>query len=279
MYKPKPKKSLGQHFFREPELLDYYVSEMGLVQEDVVLEVGPGEGILTALLLNRVHQVVAVEIDGRMIPALRQRWPNPQHFNLIHADIMRYPLDELLAGEDVAHRKVVANIPYYLTSALILKLLNEDQLKQTDVTPATPLFADIFLMVQWEVAERLVAKPGQKSYGMFSLTVQYAAELVSVEWIDRECFFPVPKVDSALVHLRPRVQPPVDLTNPHFFWLLVRSIFQYRRKTLRNVLRQMGYPEPLLNQWATELDLTIRGEQLALAELAVLANHLQANQE
>ena len=155
-----------------------------------------------------------------------------------------------------------------------MKLLNEPDYKKNDVSEKTRICSDIFIMVQAEVAKRIVATPETKDYGKLTVSVQYAAEVELIEWIDRKYFHPIPKVDSAIIRIKPRVSPPREVDSMKQFWSLINGIFQSRRKTLKNSLKQMDLAKPLLSYLDDNFDLSIRGESMSIEELAFLSNEL-----
>lgn len=273
-YIPRAKRKYSQNFFTDSETLSLCVDMMKLKSEDHVLEIGPGTGVLTQLLIERVKHLTAIEIDRELLELLQLELAHDDRIELIGGNFMRWPLEPWCERAPLAKRKLVANIPYHLTSEILMKVLNEKGLRQVGVHPDLPYFSDIFMMVQNEVAQKVVALPGSKDYGVFNITINLAAEAQVLAILPKEYFSPRPKVDSALIHLRPRQMPVVSITDHALFWQLVTRIFQLRRKTLRNVLRSLNLPteawENLENKW----DLQLRGETLNLNELAQLAQML-----
>lgn len=276
-YLPRAKRKYSQNFFADAEALERCVEMMKLQPEDHVLEIGPGTGMLTQLLIERVCQVTAVEIDRELLELLRLEFAYAQGLQLIEADFMRWPLEDWCQGIPLERRKLVANIPYHLTSEILQRVLNLAQMRQFGIGPELPLFSDIFLMVQNEVAQKWVALPGSKDYGIQNIAVNLATEAEVMVVIPREFFWPRPKIDSAIVHLRPRQSSPVEIEHPEIFWKLVTRIFQLRRKNLRNVLRSLDLPDSVFSQVEKHWDLRQRGETLGLAELARLAAMLSPN--
>jgi 16S rRNA (adenine1518-N6/adenine1519-N6)-dimethyltransferase len=273
-YTPRAKRKYSQNFFTDADTLALCVDMMKLRPEDHVLEIGPGTGILTQLLIERVNRITAVEIDRDLLELLQLELGYANGLELIGADFMRWDLVSWCASVPLAQRKLVANIPYHLTSRILEKVLNQERLRHENVHPDLPLFTDIFLMVQNEVAQKLVALPGSKDYGVLNITVNLAAEAEVLAIIPRAFFQPRPKVDSAILHLRPRREPLVPIAHPETFWRLVTRIFQLRRKTLRNVLRALDLPAETLARAEAGWDLQLRGETLSIRELARLAELL-----
>ena len=267
----RAKKRWSQNFFQDAELLQLTLAPLELSDKDYVLEIGPGPGVLTEILLEQVAHVTAVEIDPYLYRLLSEKYANHPRLTLIHQDVMRFDFEHLFPGVPLEHRKLIANIPYHLTSPIVMKALNEKVFKQ-GIDAETPFFSDICLMVQKEVAERLAAVPGVKAFGALTISAQYAAEVEILAQLPRHLFKPAPKVDSALVRFQPRTAPPVSPLHLSFFWRLVRQIYQMRRKTLRNALRAMGFDNTFLE--AQDYNFGIRGETLDLTALAELSNLL-----
>lgn len=271
---PRPKKRWGQNFFTDSERLAQALEPLALSAEDVALEIGPGRGILTELLLERVASVLAFEIDPELVLLLRERFGHDQRLEVRQQDFMHYDPAAFRPEVPLARRKLLANIPYHLTSPILLKILNEPALRQ-GITPRTPFFSDICLMVQSEVADKLLATPGSKAYNVLSVTVAYAAEVERLAELPRRLFDPPPKVDSTLIRLRPRTVAPVEIQQMSVFWALLARCYQLRRKNLRNVLKSLGVEAEAS---FGGVDLARRGETLSLAELAGLANAIAGNQ-
>ncbi len=275
---PKAKKHFGQNFFQDAELLSDALAPMNLTAGDAVLEIGPGRGILTELLLKAGCDVLALEIDPELYALLKTQFQNETRLDLRQLDFMHYDLKDFWPDKPLQQRKLIANIPYHLTSPILLKVLNEAAFRQ-GIDDQTPYFSDICLMVQAEVADKLMAEPGTKAYNALTLTINYAAEIEYLAYLPRELFDPAPKVDSALIRLKPRTSPGVELTEPSKFWQLLERSYQMRRKTLRNVCKALGQSSEQSDQLQaqTGIDLSRRGETLTLEEFAMLANGLAAN--
>jgi 16S rRNA (adenine1518-N6/adenine1519-N6)-dimethyltransferase len=216
----RAKKSLGQHFLQDYGIIHRIIKEAAISPEDTVIEIGPGEGCLTFPLALAARRVIAIELDASLVGPLRERGIGYPALEVICADALTYPL-ETIAGPF----KVVANIPYYITTPLLFHLLEyRDRI------------ASMILMVQREVAERMAAFPGGKDYGLLSVTTQFHVRTEICFPVPREAFFPVPEVESAVVRLVPHASPPVSLRDEAFFFQLVRTAFSHRRKTLPNAL-------------------------------------------
>jgi 16S rRNA (adenine1518-N6/adenine1519-N6)-dimethyltransferase len=251
-----PKKSLGQNFLRDENVARNIVESLELHSDDVVVEIGPGQGALTKHLSSRVKGVLAVEIDERAIEVLRETLGDS--VKLIHADVRKVSLASL-AREYQAPVRVVGNIPYNITSEILFWLFDSSQ----SVRDAT-------LMVQLEVARRFVAQPGTKEYGILSVFSQFYSTPEYLFKVSRNSFYPRPNVDSAVVRFRLRSQLPA--CNRGLFKAVVRGTFGKRRKTLRNGLRYMGFSDGQLE--AVSFDLTRRPEDLTLEDFLELTNEL-----
>jgi 16S rRNA (adenine1518-N6/adenine1519-N6)-dimethyltransferase len=274
----RAKKRFGQNFLHDRRILTAIADSPELTSDDWVLEIGPGTGDLTAELLQRAGRVTAIEIDRDLVPKLQARFQADTHFELIEGDVMKQDLPTLVRERQPDGRRLaVANIPYYITTPIVMALLDERRLKREGIQ-GRPLFDSITVMVQKEVADRMAATPGTKDYGALSVICQYAAEVRKVMNVPRGAFKPAPKVESAVVELRPRLQEPLALADRALFWRVVHSIFTSRRKQLRNSLAQAGVPAETLNRLAERRDLMVRGETLDLQGLADVIADLVAVQ-
>lgn len=216
------KKRLGQHLLVDKKVLSRIVASAKLSKDDFVVEVGPGRGVLTRELCRSAGHVAAVEADAAMIEVLQQRLASVTNLNIIHGDILKVPF-EIMIGEDVAGYKVVANLPYYITSPTIKRFLEADK--------KPSLMA---LMIQKEVAESIVAAPGDMN--ILSVAVQLYAEPRIVSLVPPSSFVPPPRVHSAIIHLKIRERPAVDIPDEELFFKIVRAGFSSRRKQLHNSL-------------------------------------------
>ena len=259
----RPKKSLGQNFLADPVYLRKIAEAADLSRDDLVLEIGPGTGNLTEQLLARAGRVVAVELDRRMVEHLRQRFAGDDHLTLVQGDILAADLPELLhpwLGQFAAF-KVAANLPYYLTSAILRMLLE---------SPSRPSLAA--LTVQWEVAQRICAKPGDMS--LLAVAVQWYSVPHIITRIPAGAFVPAPKVDSAVLRLEMRPEPVAPIPSEEALFRVARAGFGQRRKQLRNSLSaglrlQPPQAESILR--GAGVDPTRRAETLSLDEWAALA--------
>lgn len=265
------RKKYGQNFLIDSNILESIVFESKITKDDVVLEIGPGMGSLTAYLLNSAKKVIAVEIDKMLIPILEETLAGAENLVLINDDILKIDLKELIKKEADGKRiKVVANLPYYITTPVIIALLK----RQADIESMT-------VMVQKEVAERAKAAPGSKDYGSLSLLIQYYADPKIMLEVSRNCFIPRPDVDSAVLKLdiyRPD-ERPVKTDDPEKMFALIRAAFGQRRKTLANAVSnssELKAAKKDITAALTEMGLSedIRGQALTLSEFARLTELL-----
>jgi len=213
-YGIRPSKRAGQHHVIDPSLLERIVGYAGISKKDEVLEIGAGIGNLTRLLAERARKVIAVERDGRFVKILRERLRSYPNAKIVHDDVLQLKLPKF--------DKVVANLPYGISSDVTFMLLDHD-------------FELAVLMYQWEFAERLIASPGSNDYGRLTVNVYYRADVEMLEKVLPSAFLPKPKVFSAVVRLRPR-EPPFKVTDEKIFFDVVRALFQHRRQKVRNAL-------------------------------------------
>ena len=264
------KQGLGQNFLYDEDLLAALVDLAGVTGEDDVLEIGPGAGTMTKLLCQRAHHVLSVELDERLIPLLTAYMEAYDNFTLVQGDVMRLNLPEITAGLRRPF-SVVANIPYYITTPLITLLL-----------PAGLPLRQISLMVQKEVADKVLSGPGQEGWGMLALRCQYLCEPHLAMDVPAACFTPPPKVDSAFLVMPLRDKPPVEVRSEADFFRVAQAGFALRRKTMLNGLcaafhLERGDALSLIS--AAGLDERVRGEKLTMAELARLSDAYTAYRE
>ena len=267
------KKSLGQNFLVDVNILKNIIKHAGIDDSSGVIEVGPGIGALTEQLAIHAEKVVAYEIDQRLLPILANTLEDYQNIEVIHQDILEANISEAIQ----AHFKpgqavhIVANLPYYITTPILMKLLS-DKLPISSLT----------IMIQKEVAERMASKPNSKSYGSLSIAVQYYTYAKVVMDVPKSVFMPQPNVDSSVLKLVIREAPPVDVIDEEYFFAIVRACFMHRRKTLRNNLVSYfkdDIPKTRITEILEQADIdgTRRGESLDMGEFAQLANVLYKN--
>ncbi len=247
---------LSQHFLYDPSILERIVSVAGISPEDTVVEIGPGPGRLTRVLLEKAGRVVAIEIDRSLYERLVEELGGAPGLELVRADVLDYDFGSL------GPFKVVANIPYHITTPIIFKLLEyRRQLRSMTLT------------VQKEVAERITSEPGSKNYGVLSIAVQYHASAKLKFIIPRGAFRPAPKVDSACIHMEVHAAPPVSVRDEEFFMRVVKTAFSQRRKTLHNSLKKL-VPEIDKVLEVAGVEPGARPETLGLEEFARLSDAL-----
>ena len=267
----RTKKRLGQNFLINPDVIGDIIDFANITKEDTVLEIGPGVGFVTEQLVKHAKKVIAVELDEEAIKELEKL--DCDNLEIIHNDILKTDISALT--ED--NVKIVANIPYYITSPIIAHLLGEiDDLNNKNRNK----IKDIILMVQEEVARRIVAteKSQSKQYGLLTILSQFWADCEIIRLVGRKSFYPAPKVNSALVSLKVRQKPLLDLNDYSFFRRVIKSAFSQRRKTLKNCLVGAGFDKEKVTKAISDLGLdeNIRGEKLSIQEFGKLAGELQA---
>ena len=218
------KKKFGQNFLIDPHVLDKIVDAAQITKDDFVLEIGPGIGTLTQYLCENARQVLAVEIDDKLIPILKETLQPYDNVEVLHGDILKQDIQQIAdTYNDGKPIKVVANLPYYITTPIIMELFESH----------VPL-ANVTVMVQKEVADRMKAEPGTKDYGALSLAVQYYAKPYIAAFVPPNCFMPRPNVGSAVIRLDCLARVPVEVHNEKLMFRLIRASFNQRRKTLQN---------------------------------------------
>lgn len=268
--KLKLKKSLGQNFLTDATVLDKMIAAADVDRETVALEIGAGIGALTERLAEVTGKVIAVEIDDRLIPILQHTFAPQSHVQIVQGDILTIDIPQLLKkhGQPFKRSVVIANLPYYITSAIIMRLLELDG-----------SFYCFVFMLQKEVSERILAQPGNKNYGILSIAVQYYAIPERVARVPAHVFIPRPKVESVVIRLTPHARPPVDVIDRDRFFSIVKASFKERRKTIANNLQAhlfVHWDKTRVNEWLMnlEIDPIRRAETLSLAEFARLSNAL-----
>lgn len=258
-------KKYGQNFLIDSHVIDKIISVADLDKNSRVLEIGPGIGTLTQYLAEAAGEVVAVEIDDKLIPILSKTLAEYDNVRVIHGDILKQDTEQIFGGKPF---KIVANLPYYITTPIIMSLLESGVPAQS-----------ITVMIQKEVAERMQAAPGSKNYGALSLAVQYYAEPYLAANVPPNCFMPRPNVGSAVINLKRLETPPVSVKDPSQMFKLIRGAFNQRRKTLANAVANfdgVAYSREDVEK-ALEvmgLDTRVRGEALTLEQFAALSDEL-----
>jgi 16S rRNA (adenine1518-N6/adenine1519-N6)-dimethyltransferase len=256
-------KSLGQNFLIDENVLLDIVEGAEVCEEDFVIEIGPGVGTLTKELLKKAKRVCSIEIDSDLIPILKEELKDFDNFEIVHMDALKINFNELIGEEKSV--KVVANLPYYVTTPIIVKLLNEAY-----------KFKSLTIMIQKEVGERIAAVPSTKEYGALSILVQYYCTAEVIRNVTPDSFVPRPKVDSIVVKLNKLDRPSVQVKDEKLYFKISREAFNKRRKTLWNAMKGLGLNSEQM-QTAFEkagIDPIRRGETLSLQEFADLANSI-----
>lgn len=256
-------KALGQNFLVDATVCPRMAELCGADGNTCVLEIGPGIGVLTSELAQRAKKVVAVELDRRLLPVLNETLADFGNVKIVHGDVLELDLAALLRAEFGGDPVVVcANLPYYITTPILMRLLES----------GLP-FEAITVMVQKEVADRLTARPGGKNAGAITVTVDYYAKAQKLFGVSKGAFTPSPKVDSAVIRLTRRAAPPVEVNDPQAFFRLVKAAFAQRRKTAVNsVSATLGIPKPVVADALVDcgLDVNVRAEALSTEALAAL---------
>jgi len=261
-----PKKRLGQHFLIDRNILNKVIRSAGVEKEDVVLEVGPGLGEMTLALAREAKKVIAIEIDSKLVVILEKKMKDHPNVEVVKSDILKVNFDQFLRKEG-RPIKVVANLPYQISTPLLFRFIESKD-----------VFSTFTLMLQREVAQRLVAPPGRKEYGSLSVFMQFFFELSIRFFIKSSAFFPPPKVDSALVHMVWKEKPIIEMNDQEWFKRVVKACFAYRRKTLANALKhsELTLPEPIeARMKEIGIDPRRRPETLSIQEFVKLATGLK----
>lgn len=257
---PKPKKSLGQNFLIDQNIRRKIISACMFSGSDSVLEIGGGTGAMTGLIAERVARLICVEIDSALAEELQTQYAGRTNVTVLHADILSLDIEKLFP--DAGKIKVFGNIPYYITSPIIERLVD-----------SRGRISEAFLTVQKEFGQRMVAGPGTKTYGSFSCFVNYYTEPELLFLIKKNSFRPAPSVDSCFLRLRFRAEPAFPVRDEHVLFKLIRSAFQQRRKMITKSLRQLVPEQDFENFFSYfGIDRKIRPEQLSLEHFAYLAN-------
>ncbi|MFV1951328.1 MAG: 16S rRNA (adenine(1518)-N(6)/adenine(1519)-N(6))-dimethyltransferase RsmA [Nitrospinota bacterium] len=253
-----PKRRLGQNFLVDDSVVEDIIRIADIDENETILEIGPGKGILTYALAKRVKRVIALELDKDLCGFLKNRLVNFSNIEIIHTDALTFDYRRLQE-----RFRVISNLPYYVSVPIMVKLLEKRE-----------IIPEMLLMLQKEVANRITSQPGIKDYGSISVFVQYFSNVEIVLNVTKESFRPIPKVDSAVVRITPLARPLVEVMNEDLFFRIVRYAFALRRKTLRNSLKAINIPPDRLKDAfrIAEIDPSRRGETLSLQEFANLSN-------
>ncbi len=262
-YNFKFSKSLGQNFLVDDSVLDDIVNGAEVNNDDFIIEIGPGVGTLTAQLLMKAKKVTSIELDSDLIPILEQELGENENFDLIHKDALKVDFNELIGDEKSV--KLVANLPYYVTTPIIVKLLKGGY-----------NFKSLTIMIQKEVAERINAEPNCKEYGALSVLVQYYCDTNIIRKVSPTCFIPRPKVESIVIRLDRLDKPRVKTKDMGIMFELVRAGFNMRRKTLWNAAKTLKVDKEKLEEAFEKsgIDPKRRAETLTLEEFAVLSDFI-----
>lgn len=263
-------KNLGQNFLIEEQVVESIVAASQIEEHDIVIEIGPGLGTLTQKLLQKAKKVIAIELDSRMIEILKDRFALYDNLIVLNEDVLKINFDKLLEEQNAKKEqvKIVANLPYYITTPIVMKLL-EDKVPAISIT----------VMVQKEVADRLIELPGQKNTGAITYCVYYYCEPEEILKVPSNSFIPEPQVESKVIKLNIREKPPVELENEQLFFKIIKASFMQRRKTLLNGLSNSSIAsKEILKQILVKMELTenVRGEDLSIEQFAKLANSLNS---
>lgn len=262
-YGLRANKKLGQNFLINEEIINEIIDKAEVSKDDVVIEIGPGLGSLTKELINNAKKVIAIELDSNMVDILKTRFSLYDNFEVIYGDVLKIDLEELIKGYDSV--KVVANLPYYITTPIIMKLL-EDRLAIKSIT----------VMVQKEVGERICATSKDKEYGAITVSVWYYSYPEIIIDVSKENFLPAPEVDSCVIKLNMLDKPRVEVKDEKMFFKLVKGAFTQRRKTINNSLTCTGKSKEDIKEILSKLNIDekLRAENLSIEQYALIANML-----
>ena len=272
-YGIKANKSLGQNFLINNEVVENIVNSSELTENDMVIEIGPGLGTLTKYLLEKAGKVLCIELDTRMIKILEDRFSNNEKFEVINQDVLKVNLNEIIKDskkdEKIKKVKVVANLPYYITTPIIMKLLEE----KLDIESIT-------VMIQKEVADRLIETPSGKNTGAITYSVYYYCESEKIMEVPNSSFIPEPEVTSEVIKMTLRKEPAVKIENPKTMFMIIKSAFMQRRKTLLNALTNtkvfLSKQEGIEIFRKLNLDENVRAENLTIYDFANITKMIEA---
>ena len=273
-YGIRANKSLGQNFLISNEVVEKIINASDIKENDMVIEIGPGLGTLTKFLLQKAKKVLCVELDKKMIKILNDRFSDYNNFELINEDILKVNLKKIIEDnkktEQIANVKIVANLPYYITTPIIMKLLEE----KLDIESIT-------VMIQKEVADRLIEIPGGKNTGAITYTVYYYCESEKIIEVPNNSFIPEPDVRSEVIKMNLRKEPAVKIQEPKIMFMIIKSAFMQRRKTLLNALTNtkifVNKNEGLIILKKLNLNENIRAEELSIQDFANIAKAITSN--
>ena len=270
-YNLSANKKLGQNFLINQDVIEKIMMSSEITKEDLIIEIGPGLGSLTKELLEKAGKVIAIELDNKMINILKDRFFMYDNFEIIHEDILKVNLKDIInkeKNETIKKVKVVANLPYYITTPIIMKLL-EEKLEIESIT----------VMVQKEVAKRLCETPGGKNTGAITYCVYYYAQAEEILEVTRDSFIPMPEVTSEVIKLKIRKEPPIKVKDEKLLFKLIKIAFMQRRKTLVNALTNseiFGSKEDIVKcMESIGLPINIRGEKLTIEQYAQMVEYLK----
>ncbi len=257
------KKQFGQNFISDDHLLAKIVEAAEITPEDIVIEIGPGAATLTAALAEKAKQVIAIEIDSDLLPIIERRMRGYANFELVAGDAMRMDFDGLAAKYGARKYKVVANLPYYITTPIVMRFLEEGF-----------RVSELVIMVQKEVADRFLAQPGTKTYGAITVAINYYGSVSRAFNVPRTMFTPRPEVDSSIVKIKCYENKPFAADDEKLLRRVIKAAFGQRRKTLNNALKALNLSKEELDEAlkTAEIDASLRGETLSIEEFVRLSN-------
>lgn len=270
-YKIQANKSLGQNFLIDDCVIEKIIESSNIEKEDLIIEIGPGLGVLTERLLKKSNNVVVIELDKKMIEILQNRFCLNRNLEIINNDVLKVDLEKLIKNKkeqtNINKVKIVANLPYYISTPIIMKLL-ENRLE----------ISEIIVMVQKEVAQRLGAETGKREAGAITYAVEYYAQATPIIDVPKESFIPSPKVESQVIKLEARQNPKIEVEDEKLLFNIIQKSFMQRRKTLSNALinnKILDSKEKVEKMFKTlEIPSNVRGENLTLEEFGKIANYV-----
>lgn len=270
-YKIQANKSLGQNFLIDDCVIEKIIESSNIEKEDLIIEIGPGLGVLTERLLKKSNNVVVIELDKKMIEILQNRFCLNRNLEIINNDVLKVDLEKLIKNKkeqtNINKVKIVANLPYYISTPIIMKLL-ENRLE----------ISEIIVMVQKEVAQRLGAETGKREAGAITYAVEYYAQATPIIDVPKESFIPSPKIESQVIKLEVRQNPKIEVEDEKLLFNIIQKSFMQRRKTLSNALinnRILDSKEEVEKMFKTlEIPSNVRGENLTLEEFGKIANYV-----